>query len=469
MENNDKLYQCANSYAELGNYEYKICLHNNGTIINTTIGFDNSGFMHLAGLEKLTDLPPFSDISSSRLYDNIMDNTVTYQTACSSSSWNVPLNDPQKNSVTYTLDDRIDTFANFREVLNSGNVKAYSWNLDCHRSQRPYNSEIAADFMLVFEPENKKTPDERIYAFFRLDKNNPKVAHGISQFPTDRTYNNDGRRSVPEITIVSFVEHDKVNNVDRCIIEIPAEERRRLNEKILNNSEYATIKADLKQLRSKRTKYAETRSEAAQKAYERKLSVFSNRTIYNSDMLKNAAERLAAQAQDPHNSDVKDLILNEIKAVNAEIEKREKVPNAKLSSKITLTKETQNEDGTMSLKPIISIETPQALTKAKSKIERGTHTAESKVYNFFSDIKDILKKAASMLDKKKRAAEQVKKPSVKHERKAAQPTIPSAPEKKDEQEKEPLFSVAEISSDKYAPTRSKDKNVGLDKKNDLEL
>ena len=96
MENNDKLYQCADSYTGLCDYEYRICLYNNGTIINRTIGFDDSGFMHLAGLEKLTDLTAFSDTSSRRLYDNITNRSVTYQDTCSSSYWNTPLNDPQK-------------------------------------------------------------------------------------------------------------------------------------------------------------------------------------------------------------------------------------------------------------------------------------------------------------------------------------------------------------------------------------
>lgn len=465
---NDKLHDCASAYLQNSEYEYKIELYSSGTISEASFTLNRSHFMHLSGLEKLSDIINQSEISSLELLNKILDSDITYQDISESSFWGDVFNDPQKNGVTYTLDDRIDTLTHFRDVLNSSNVKAYAWNSDCHRTHRPYSSEIAADFMLVFEPENKKTPDERIYAFFKLDKNNPNIAHGMSQFPSDRTYNNDGRRSVQEIKIVSLVEHDKVNNVDRCIIEIPTEERQRLNEKILNNSEYSTIKADLKQLRSKRTKYAETHSEAAKKAYEKKLSVFSNRTIYNSDMLKNVAERLAAQAQDPHNSNVKDLILNEIKAVNAEIEKREKMPNAKVSSKITLTKETQNENGTMSVK-LVTLETPKALTKAKSKIEKGTHTAESSIYNFFSDIKDKLKKAVSMFGKEKRAAEQVKKKPVKPERRTVKPTVPPIPEKKDEQEKEPLFSIAEISSDKYAPTSSKDKDIGRDKKNDLDL
>lgn len=42
-------------------------------------------------------------------------------------------------------------------------------------------------------------------------------------------------------------------------------------------------------------------------------------------------------------------------------------------------------------------------------------------------------------------------------------------EQKYEEEKVPMFSVSELQSDKYAPTSSKDKDIGRTKKNDLDL
>ncbi len=124
--------------------------------IETTVNFDISSFLHLSGLEKLRDLPLIErNPSSSSIYDFIISKELSYGYVCNSNSWNKPLNDPRKNGVTYTLDDRITTLTNFREVLNSGNVKVYTWNSDCHRTHRPYSSEIAADFMLVFEPKSK--------------------------------------------------------------------------------------------------------------------------------------------------------------------------------------------------------------------------------------------------------------------------------------------------------------------------
>jgi len=104
MENNDKLHQCAESYARLSDYEYKICLYNNGVLIDTSVNFDVSSFLHLSGLEKLRDLPLIErNPSSNSIYEFIMSETLSYAYVCNSNSWNTTFNDPQKNGVTYTL------------------------------------------------------------------------------------------------------------------------------------------------------------------------------------------------------------------------------------------------------------------------------------------------------------------------------------------------------------------------------
>lgn len=461
MDNNDKLYNCAASYARLTDYEYKISLYNNGAIINATLNLDIGSFMHLAGLEKLSDLTLFSNISSGRLYENIMCGQITHQNACESSAWSTPLNDPQTNNVTYSLDDRIETLTNFRDLLNNHLVKAYSWNPDCHSSQRPYNSEIKADFMLVFEPENKKTYDERVYSFFKIDKNNPEIAHGISQFPTDRTYNNDGRISVPEITVMSLIEHDKVNNFDRVIFELPADERRRLFKKSLKNSEYATIKLDLKQLKSKRTKYLEANTEASKKAYEKRLSIFSNRNIYTDEMLISVVDRLTSQAQDPNNKQAQNLILKEVELIKAELTSREK--NAELPSGIQIAKFVQHNDGTISVtEPIATVKTPQFVDKSESAIKRAAHFVAVSAADIVSNIKNSFSKPAKKAPEKK---------LVKHKNKPVQ-TIKSVQAKEQEHDilkDEPLFSRSKIMSDEFAPVSGRDKALDRDRKNDLEL
>lgn len=473
---NDKLYDCAAAYIQNSEYEYEIKLYNSGTISKASFILNKSHFMHLSGLEKLSDIINSSEINSAELLDKILNRDITYQNILESSLWGEVFNDPQKNGVTYTLDDRIDTLTKFRDILNNSRIKAYSWDSQCHRTHRPYSSEIAADFMLVFETENKKTSDERIYAFFKLDKNNSEIAHGMSQFPTDRTYNNDGRRSVPEITIISLIEHDKVNNVDRVIFELPAAEQQRLSEKSLKNSEYATIKADLKQLKSKRTKYLEANTTAAQKAYEKRLSVFSNKNIYNVEMLKSVVERLTSQAQDPNNKQAKNFILREIEIIQAELANRERTPNNEIPSGITIAKSVRHDNGTVSMtKPIVTIETPQAVIKAKSQIEKGTHLADSSIRNIFTDIKDSFKKAISKLNKKTPERKPSKGKSVKPKSRVVQSFKPKTSvqmpvkEQKYEEEKVPMFSVSELQSDKYAPTSNQDKDICKNKKNDLDL
>ena len=151
--------------------------------------------------------------------------------------------------------------------------------------------------MLVFEPQNKKTADEKIYAFFRLDKNNPKIAHGVSQFPTDRTYDNDGHRSVPEIILMSLIEHDRVNNADKVIFSLSDEEKQRLHRQSELHAVNTVVAKDLRQLKSKRYKYFQSKTESAQNAYNRKLEIFGSNSPYTVEMLKEAADRLAEQYQ----------------------------------------------------------------------------------------------------------------------------------------------------------------------------
>lgn len=226
--------------------------------------------------------------------------------------------------------------------------------------------------MLVFESDNPKTSDERIYAFFKLDKNNPNIAHGISQFPTDRTYNNDGRRSVTEITVISLIEHDKANNVDRVITELPVTEQQRLISESAQRSVNSVVAKDLRQLKGKRYKYFKTQTEANLKAYERKLEIFDNRSPYINEMLKEAENRLAAQSQDIHNSDVEDLIIKEIELIKKELATREK--KAELPSGIQITKFVQHNDGTISAtEPVATIKIPPFVNKAESAIKRAAH------------------------------------------------------------------------------------------------
>ena len=173
--------------------------------------------------------------------------------------------------------------------------------------------------MLALDNADKKTSDERIYIFLKSDRHNSQIAYGVSQFPTDQTYNNDGRISVPEIKIMSLIEHDKIRDTDRHIVTISADERRALIESAVNQAQYNNITGDLKQLKSKRQKYVESNTESARRAYEKKLEfidkryVSNEKYIYTPEMLENVVDRLMAQAQDPHNSNVKDLSITVVK------------------------------------------------------------------------------------------------------------------------------------------------------------
>ena len=178
-------------------------------------------------------------------------------------------------------------------------------------------------------------------------------------------------------------------------------------------------------------------------------------------MLEEAADRLMAQSKDPHNNDVKDLIIKEVDLIKAELANREK--NAELSSGITIMKSVRNEDGTiLTAKPLVTIETPKAVIKAASTIKRAAHFVGISVADIFSNIKDVFNKKAP-------ESKSTKSKPIKPETKAIQSVKSEMPVQEHGQEKEPLFSIAELKSDKYAPTSSKDKDIDRTKKNDLDL
>lgn len=117
----------------------------------------------------------------------------------------------------------------------------------------------------------------------------------------------------------------------------------------------------------------------------------------------------------------------------------------------------------------MSIEIPHALTEIKVKAEQAVHLISIGISNVLSDIIDTFKKAASILGKNNQGRSEEKSKTAKPERKPIQPHAVEKPDEKSCQDKEPLFSIAEIKSDKYAPVSSKDKSIEKSHKNDLDI
>lgn len=116
-------------------------------------------------------------------------------------------------------------------------------------------------------------------------------------------------------------------------------------------------------------------------------------------------------------------------------------------------------------KSITAIKIPPFVNKAESAIKRATHFIAVSAADILSNIKNSFSKP----NKKAPPKKSVKSQTVSSKPKAVQSVKAEIPTQEHGQEKEPLFSIAELKSDKYVPTSIKDKDVGRTKKNDLDL
>lgn len=475
----DILYDCAKAYSKLENYQFEFTLYYGKNIKNFSLNFTPSEFKHLTALEKLEDKPMFSQITSSQLYNKILNNEITYDTISDSSYLHMPVNDVSRNGTSYCVIDRINALSNLYDYLHgmaNDNTRIYKWLKDAHSSARPNHSDIKADFLLEFKSKYDDTRADETTCVFLVETNSQNGTVAMSIFPTDISYSDDGSISVERCQILSVNEIDKERNTCVNLISAPEELREKAYSDSLSKAQSITIKQDIKALKSKRKDFSLKNDTKSQTAYQRRLDIFKNKNIYTVDMLNEVLKSLTSQLESRNNKDVGHLIEQEIKTIRNEIIRRETEKNAELPSSITIAKSIRNDNGTISMtKPLVTIETPQAVIKAKSQIEKGTHLADSSIRNIFTDIKDSFKKVISKLNKKTPERKPSKGSSVKSKSRAAQTVKPKTSvqmpikEQKLEEEKVPMFSIAELQSDKYAPTSSKDKDSGRTKKNDLDL
>lgn len=467
----DLLYDCAEAYSILMNYEFEVELSVNKSIRTFLLSFQSNQFKHLAGLEKLKDVHEFRENDSTDLLKKILNRELTIHNVNESSFADIKINENSPNNVEYYVVDRIRELANLYDNLHNmtnDNLHIHIWDKDCIAQKRPNHSKIAADYMFEFQNSaTQKADTETTCAFFLEIKEKTKnKAIGMSIIPTDISYSDDGSISVERCQILSVNEIDKKRNISVNLISAPEELRKKAYSDSLSKSQSITIKQDIKALKSKRKDFSVKKDTKSQAAYQRRLDIFKNKNIYSSDMLNEVLKSLTSQLESQSNKDVEHLIEQEIKAIQNEIIKREIEQNSELPSGIQIAKFVRHNDGTVSMtKPIVTIKIPQVITKAESAIKRAAHFVTINAADIVSNIKNTFSKP----NKKTPTKKPIKRQTVNPKPKAVQSVKPKMPVQEHEQEKEPLFSIAEVKSDKYAPTSSKGKDISRTKKNDLDL
>lgn len=399
----DLLYNCAESYRKLMNYEYEFQIAVNKTVKKFTLIFEDSQFKHLSGLEKLSDNKNFALDSSKVLFNKILNKELTMQDVTNSPLANKRINENLSSTTSYYVVDRIKELMFLHDNLHNltnENLQIHIWNRNCEPQNRPHHSSISADYLFVFQnTATRKSLTETTCTFF-LETEYQHTVVGKSIFPTDISYSDDGSISVERCQILSVNEIDKEQNISTNIIYAPEELWKKAYSDSISKSQSITIKQDIKALKSKRKDFSIKRDTKSQIVYQRKIDIFSNTNIYSVDMLNEVLRSLTSQLESPNNKDVWELIEKEIKSIQNEIISRESNKNTDLSSDITIMQSVRNDNGTITMtKPIVTIETPQTVIKAKSQIEKGTHLADSSIRNFFTDIKDLFKNLFKKQDK----------------------------------------------------------------------
>lgn len=386
-----------------------------------------------------------------------------------SSLANKKINEHSPNNIEYYVVDRLRELTNLYNNLHNmtnDNLHIHIWNKTCSPQKRPNHSKIAADYMFEFQNSaTQKADTETACAFFvEVNEKKKNKALGMSIIPTDISYSNDGSISVERCLILSVTEINKNNSRNPItLISTPVEVREKAYSDSDNKLLGKKVKLDIQDLRKKRENFSKKGTPKLQALYQAQLDTFKKGGKYTVEMLRQVLTSLTSQFESQKNPDLKRLIEQEIKFVQGEMAKHEKSQISELSSGIKISKSVINNGGTMAINPTVTIEQPKALVEVMSRIEKS-------IDNFLSGIKSTLSKLTAKPDKVT-----PKKSSTKHQ--AVKPKPPKAtktvktdiPETVQEQEKEPLFSISQIKSDKYSPTSSKDKTVDRTKKNNLDL
>ncbi len=390
---NDILYDCAAAYKDLENYAFEFQVYTKNGIENICLFFDDSQFEHLSGIDYLTDLNALKNISSGRLLNKIFDKEITFKTLESSLFIDKPLNHESNENITYVLADRLETLTRLYDFLHNShhNLKIHYWdNSVLPSTSRPYNSNIRADFLFVFQEQPiGKADSENVCSFFIENSSGAGFA-GVSIFPVDLDYSNDGKHWVEQYQILSITEiHiEQGKEISRSKLYGATQEVfDNIHTRQISNDQNRTIKNDLKAVKSKRKAFFQKQKGNGEAAYYKQLSVFKNRRIYTDDMLREVRTRLKSQLEDSHNFDLEKLIKDEISFVDDILN-----PTQKSQENENVTKEN-NSVAPPSSNPTVH----NVITNRNGAAARAKPTVWHDIASAFNDLTALAVKGLDML------------------------------------------------------------------------
>lgn len=361
---------CINKYDDICEREFQFFLSDNDNTFNISLCFSPKQFLHLSGISKIDSHPIIDKFKQNSTgffnyfqypYEkqDVIDNNASeiYKLAEKTVAVDTTLVQQKESKKTYHVNDRLNELENLYNYFISSiyddsnkdcNIHFYEWIRDGNENSRPHYSKIVADYLITFD---KSSTEENVCFFVKKDDVTGKCIP-ISIYPSDISYSNDGRITLPECKILRAIEIDL--DKTKVLYELPAEKIQditsKLDEKKKLKEKNKRISNDLKRLKSKRVALSkDPQNEKLQEEYKKRKKGFfkSLKTdpLYSTiEVIKDIISRLEDQMNDPHNSETTDFI-------NDEIEETRKILQEKQS---TLNKSNVNaiinQDGTISIK-----------------------------------------------------------------------------------------------------------------------
>ena len=273
----DPVYLCARAYQDMIDAEiaFQVEIISKSKIQKFEIKPLDSEFKHLTGVQHLNDIQYQSetlktkddrkrDVGIISEIDSkyILSYFLSGELSVSNLSKSIHFFEISKGG--FSVQDRIDMLIKYHNIMESinptdtnGTLKIFRWERDASFKDRPYSSNISADYLFQFQVKGSPYP---YMNFFFKDEGSGHLA-GISCFPSTQDYSiekrimKDGtikKYSLAEAAVLTITETSR-DNSDILLKTMTAEERKSVQDRLDEAAFGKFVKDIIKDLKDKRT------------------------------------------------------------------------------------------------------------------------------------------------------------------------------------------------------------------------
>ena len=273
----DPVYLCARAYQDMIDAEiaFQVEIISKSKIQKFEIKPLDSEFKHLTGVQHLNDIQYQSetlktkddrkrDVGIISEIDSkyILSYFLSGELSVSNLSKSIHFFEISKGG--FSVQDRIDMLIKYHNIMESinptdtnGTLKIFRWERDASFKDRPYSSNISADYLFQFQVKGSPYP---YMNFFFKDEGSGHLA-GISCFPSTQDYSIEKRTmkdgtvkkySLAEAAVLTITETSR-DNSDILLKTMTAEERKSVQDRLDEAAFGKFVKDIIKDLKDKRT------------------------------------------------------------------------------------------------------------------------------------------------------------------------------------------------------------------------